>query len=82
LNAHLTQKILANDIVLHETLKIVMGELSAKGLKFTQAQLATLVHEAMSQAIQQAAHSKLGMAIGHGVTVATGSTAGQIFQIC
>jgi hypothetical protein len=76
LNAHLTQKILANDIVLQETLKIVMGELGAKGLQLAEARLAKLMHEAMSQAVQQMTHSKVGMVIGKGVGVAASSTAG------
>ncbi|KAH7183922.1 hypothetical protein BKA60DRAFT_549031 [Fusarium oxysporum] len=78
LNAYLTQKILANEIVLQETLKIVMSNLSAKGLKISQAKLVRLIHDVMSQAVLHATHSKLGIVIGQGVMAAAGSTAGQI----
>ncbi|KAF4337513.1 hypothetical protein FBEOM_8611 [Fusarium beomiforme] len=78
LNAYLTQKILANEIVLQETLKIVMSDLSAKGFRISQAKLAKVVHDTMSQAVLHAAHSKLGIVIQHGVTAAAGSTAGQM----
>jgi hypothetical protein len=75
---YLNQKIAENDIVLQEALKIVMGKLSAKGLKFTQSHLSHMIHEAASQAAQHAAHTQLGMTVGHGITVAAGTTAGQI----
>ncbi|KAF3915214.1 hypothetical protein ABW20_dc0108120 [Dactylellina cionopaga] len=78
IKAYLNEKIAGNKIVLQEVLKIVMGELSSRGLKVTQTHLAHLIHEAASQAAQNAAHSQLGITIGHGVAVAAGTTAGQM----
>ncbi|CAG7565949.1 unnamed protein product [Fusarium equiseti] len=75
-NAYLTQKIPANEVVLQEALQIVMGELSVKGLKPSQAKLATLIHGTMSQAVVHSAHSKFGMVVSQGVAVAAGSKAG------
>jgi len=69
-NAYLTQKIPANEVVLQEALQIVMGELSVKGLKPSQAKLATLIHGAMSRAVVHSAHSKFGMVVSQGVAVA------------
>ncbi|KAK6540377.1 hypothetical protein TWF694_009178 [Orbilia ellipsospora] len=77
-NKYLNQKITQNEIVLQETLKMVMGELSKRGLKFTEMHLAHLIHEAVSQAAQTAAHSQLGATVGHGILAAASTTTGQI----
>ncbi|KAF3921862.1 hypothetical protein AA313_de0208651 [Arthrobotrys entomopaga] len=78
INRYLKQKITENEIVLQETLKIVMKELSAKGLKFTQGHLAHLIHEIVTDTTHSAAQSQLGITIGHSITAAAGTTAGQI----
>ncbi|CAH0035149.1 unnamed protein product [Clonostachys rhizophaga] len=77
LKEHLIQKILSNDIILQATLKIVIDKLKSKGLRITESSLAKLVHETVSQTAHTAAHSHLGTTIGHSITVAAGSTAGQ-----
>jgi hypothetical protein len=67
-------------------MKAAMEKLSKKGLKLTQRHMMVAVHHAISQTVQQAASTKIGLSVAHGASVAAGSTAGSflakiLFQV-
>ncbi|KAF4627526.1 hypothetical protein G7Y89_g10623 [Cudoniella acicularis] len=75
---YLHEKILSNNIVLKESLKLALGTLASKGLGLTQSKIAALAHEAIHKIILQGAHSQIRISIGHTITVAACSTTGQL----